>query len=253
MTNERNQDYQTPESPKTLGQLYRSVREAAVRDERLDLLEYISRFLEHKNIRVTAQATEIPNPNSILIIAPNHFCRLPVLTTQESFKTTAVVTMAASDMRITGKHISWFMKRLNTGIFDVGRFRETQNAAAKTFNSIPVEVDRRGKAKNLPEMQSALFRAIENDYCIGIFPEQQPSHSLKTYDVPYVKFLRFIASLQRPTQILPTSVFFVGNEAIVVFGELIDLSEHSDLTKIAERTITTIAKSLPRSLRGDYK
>ncbi len=244
------------QTAKTGQDVMRVVRSLPGREGPTDPVPFMQRYFEVEGINVRTEIVKYPNSNKVLILAPNHFSRRRVFTTQESWYALVLTTLAAKQACISTSHVAWFSLRLNSHRlerFDRKKFRETQNAAIKAFQWIPVELNGEGRLKNLGEMAGITKNASDSGQHIGYFPEQKPSHTLDRYHNAFPKFLKFMQLLDHPIQIIPTSIHFEGKTGHATFGCPIDFNTDTDINITARCTMIEIARNLPSKLRGHYK
>lgn len=244
----------------SLGGLLKSMRRAATEGLTRDQLKDMRSFMEYEKCDVEATAVELPDPTKQLIIAGNHFSRRPYLTSKEAIVAASAISIAAADARIHPDPPAWLQKRLDVGIIDLltGRFRESQNNFDSVYGNISVQLNGKQKIINTEEIVKKTQDIIRQNRPFGVFPEQEPSHTLKRFNKGFLSFLRAVSSLaeiERANEtilIVPAGLYFEGRLAKVRFGKSIEMTRDFDADAIAHQTMKGIAEGLPRHLRGPY-
>ena len=247
----------TPHS--SISDLLKNLRQAAIDGHVRDQLTDMRSFLEYEKCTVETTVLEIPDPTKQLIVAANHFCRRPYLTSKEAIVAASAISVAADDTQIC-EAPAWLQRKLHTGILDVltGRFRESQNNFDSVYGNISVQLNGKQRIANTEEIVQKTLEVIKQKRPFGIFPEQKPSHTLKKYNKGFISFLRAVSSIAQierndePILILPAGLFFEGRVAKVNFGKVIELTKDFDAETIAYQTMKGIAEGLPYRLRGPY-
>ena len=244
------------QEPRSTKELFKQILNSP---EPRDLLKDGQKLLELEGIDFCCEYIDKPQPNTALIITPNHFLRplrergLTVFTSKESFVDSSIVTVAADQ-----GYITWVVKQLPELSAKIGPIRipirrlerEAQNAFARVYGVIqlPQKLTTRDEVKNI---NNKLHSSLENGIPLGVFPEEHPSRKLRAYYHGCLSLLRQLRGLEY--NIWPVSIFTEGRKSYRAnFGKVITVENGQNSQMVAEKIMNQIASGLPYKLKGQY-
>ncbi len=247
-------------------QLFQEVIDAQRDGIQLNIIEYLDAFLRSEGYTLKIETGEIPDPDKPLVLAVNHHSRQRFFTTEESLRTVGIASVSARQAGVTDKSIAWMVRQLRIPPVGIGKMaRQVQNATGPVFDSIPARtikrLSRKGKALKYRETmtdedtQSLLERVahrVQNGFALGVFPEQEPSFSLRPYHRNFARTLGNLKFLSPDYQVLTLACFYEGKVARAVYGPVIDIKKETNVQEAATAVMHGIAQGMPIKLQGAY-
>ncbi len=247
-------------------ELFRDVIEAQFNGVKLDMVPYLDAFIKIGGFTLKAEKGDLPDPNKLLVIAVNHHSRQRFFTTKESLRVVGIASVSTRNEGISEKDIAWMVRQLPIPPIGIGKMaRQVQNATGPVFDSIPARtikklsmkgiIPRYRETMNKEDTNSLMTRVIhrvQNNYALGVLPEQEPGFELKPYHRNFVRTLENLKLLSTHYQITTLASFYERNIAFAVYGPVIGIQKETDVHEAATEVMKGIAQGLPRKLRGHY-
>lgn len=247
-------------------ELFRDVIEAAHNGVKLDLVNYLDAFIRAGGFTLKTERGDPPDPNKPLLIAVNHHSRQRFFTTKESLRVVGIATVSARNEGISEKDIAWMVRELPIPFIGIGKMaRQVQNATGPVFDSIPAKTVVKFSMRGIvPRFRETMTKAdtsslitrvthrVQNNYALGVLPEQEPGFELKPYHKNFARTLDNLKLLSSNYQIATLACFYENNLAFAVYGPVIEITRDTDVHEASTEVMKGIAQGLPRKLKGHY-
>ncbi len=247
-------------------ELFRDVIEAEYNGVKLDMVPYLDAFIRVGGFTLKTEKGDLPDPNKLLIIAVNHHSRQRFFTTKESLRVVGIATVSTRNEGISEKDIAWMVRHLPIPLVGIGKMaRQVQNATGPVFDSIPARTVKKLSIKGfVPRYRETMTNEdtislikrvthrVQNNFALGVLPEQEPSFELKPYHRNFARTLDNLKLLSSDYQIATIASFYERNLAFAVYGPVIGIQKETDIHEAATKVMKGIAQGLPRKLKGHY-
>lgn len=251
---------------KSKKELFRDVIEAEYNGVRLNMVDYLSSFLNSEGYKLYIENGQALDPSKPLVIALNHHSRQRFFTTEESLRAVAIASVSARNGGVTDKHIAWMIRMLPIPAIGIGKMaRQVQNATGIVFDSLPATTVKKFSLRGgVPKYYETMTKAdasslnirvasrIQNNYALGTFPEQEPSFGLKPYHPNFANNIDRLRLVAPEYQVATRAIFYQGKLAHAIYGPRIDVHAGTDPHEASTTIMRGIASGMPRKLRGYY-
>lgn len=251
---------------KTEKELFRDVIEAQYNGVKLDMVPYLDAYIKVGGFTLKTEKGDTPDPKKLLVIAVNHHSRQRFFTTKESLRVVGIASVSTRNEGISEKNIAWMVRHLPIPLIGIGKMaRQVQNATGPVFDSLPAKTVKKFSMKRLipryretmtdedtKSLMARVAHRVQNDFALGVLPEQEPGFELKPYHRNFTRTLNNLKLLSSDYQIETLATFYERNLAFAIFGPIISIQKDTDANDAATATMKGIAQGMPRKLRGFY-
>ena len=253
--------------PESISEHAASIRTRARRGEKGNAVsdsQILLKLYELKGFDFQFSIPGIPIPDKPTLVVANHYCRsldkrVNPSTTDEIQLTTAAVTVAVN--QATDKQVSWAAQEdLRTKFWFLRlKGRETQLAAIKVYDFIPVKKSKRSKNRkkeeNVINPLRECAKRLEQNCLVCVYPEGKVGSFvrpgiLRKHDRAFPFFIRELDHSGIDFQLLPASIFSKEKTYTIVVGKPFEPLGSS--VRTAEYAMAMIAQNLPEHLKGHY-